>query len=129
MKTGRPKIEVDWKQVDKMLAIQCTAEEIGSVLGVSTDTISRRCEEENECTFAEYSRQKAGLGKISLRRSQFKLAEKNAAVAIWLGKQYLGQQDKYQHELSGPDGGPIDNKWSVEFVNPVKKDAETKDKQ
>jgi hypothetical protein len=26
-------------------------------------------------------------------------------MMIWLGKQILGQQDKYEH--TGPDGGPI----------------------
>ena len=30
---------------------------------------------------------------MSLRRTQFKLAEKNPTMAIWLGKQYLGQRD------------------------------------
>jgi hypothetical protein len=30
---------------------------------------------------------------MSLRRTQFKLAEKNATLCIWLGKQYLGQRD------------------------------------
>ena len=34
-------------------------------------------------------------GKASLRRTQFKIAEKgNANMAIFLGKQYLGQTDK-----------------------------------
>jgi hypothetical protein len=30
---------------------------------------------------------------MSLRRTQFRLAEKSAAMAIFLGKQYLGQSD------------------------------------
>ena len=33
-------------------------------------------------------------GFISLRRKQFELAEKSPAMAIFLGKQYLGQTDK-----------------------------------
>ena len=37
--------------------------------------------------------EKRGIGKISLRRAQFRLAEKNAAMAIFLGKNYLGQRD------------------------------------
>ena len=28
---------------------------------------------------------------------QFKLAEKNVAMAVWLGKQYLGQRDKVEN--------------------------------
>ena len=30
---------------------------------------------------------------MSLRRAQFRLAEKSAAMAIFLGKNYLGQSD------------------------------------
>lgn len=33
--------------------------------------------------------------KIRLRRNQLKLSEKSAAMAIFLGKQYLGQTDEY----------------------------------
>ena len=35
---------------------------------------------------------------------QFKLAEKNAGMAIWLGKQYLGQSDDPAGEH---DGAPV----------------------
>ena len=33
---------------------------------------------------------------MSLRRTQFKLAEKNPTMAIFLGKQYLGQRDNIE---------------------------------
>lgn len=32
--------------------------------------------------------------KIKLRQNQLNLSEKSAAMAIWLGKQYLGQHDE-----------------------------------
>ena len=35
---------------------------------------------------------------MSLRRTQFKLAEKNPTMAIFLGKQYLGQRDNIEVE-------------------------------
>ena len=35
---------------------------------------------------------------MSLRRMQYKLAEKNTAMAIFLGKQYLGQKDNIEVE-------------------------------
>ena len=94
-KMGRPEIEIDWKTVDKLCLIQCTAEEIASVLGCSSDTIERRCKKEYEITFAEYIRQKAQGGKASLRRKQWSAADGgNVTMLIWLGKQYLGQADK-----------------------------------
>ncbi len=47
-------------------------------------------------TFAERFKQRSSEGKISLRRRQWKLSEKNVAMAIFLGKQYLGQSDKQE---------------------------------
>ena len=38
---------------------------------------------------------------MSLRRIQYKLAEKNTSMAIFLGKQYLGQRDNV--EVKNPE--------------------------
>lgn len=86
-KPGRKKIEIDYDTVEKLAHIQCTKEEIASFLGCSVDTLDRRPE------FAEHYKKGLEGGKSSLRRIQFKLAEKNSAMAIFLGKQYLGQRD------------------------------------
>lgn len=53
---------------------------------------------------------------ISLRRKQFKLADTSAPMAIFLGKQVLGQKDTTAHELSGPNQGPIE--FDVQKLNP-----------
>ena len=50
---------------------------------------------------------------------QFRLAEKSYAMAIWLGKQYLGQTDKV--ELGQSQG---DNGIKVEMVAPSAEDLE-----
>ena len=92
---GRPRIEVDWSTVNKLLAIHCTAEEIAGYLEISADTLSRACQREHKMDFAEYSAEKRQAGKISLRRRQFQAAESgNITMLIWLGKQWLGQADK-----------------------------------
>ena len=45
-------------------------------------------------TFAEYRNQNGMMAfKIKLRRNQLQLSEKSAAMAIWLGKQLLGQAE------------------------------------
>ena len=44
-------------------------------------------------SFSEVFRQKREGGKASLRRMQWRLAERNAAMAIFLGKNILGQRD------------------------------------
>lgn len=93
----RPQFEIDFKVLEGMLRIQCTEEEIASVLGTSIDTISRKCKAHYGLTFAEVKKKHFGLGRISLRRTQFKHAETNCSMAIFLGKQYLGQSDKVEH--------------------------------
>jgi hypothetical protein len=94
---GPKKIQVDWELVDNLCQIQCTGEEIASTLGISYDTIERRCKEDHKEKLADYIKKKAEGGKASLRRMQYKAAEKgNPTMLIWLGKQYLGQSDKQE---------------------------------
>lgn len=104
---GQPKIEVDWDQVNRMAYIQCTAKEICQVLGISEDTLSRRCKEEHGVNTADYLNQKGAGGRMSLRRKQFETAMSgNVTMMIWLGKQYLGQKDKLDQDVTS-DGKPI----------------------
>lgn len=107
-KMGRPPKEIDKKEFEGLLAIQCTLEEVTAFFdiklgGCSEDTIQRWCKKEYGETFAVVSAKKRNYGKISLRRSQFRLAEKNATMAIFLGKNYLGQADKIEQTINTID--------------------------
>ena len=94
-KMGRPKKEIDKGQFEKLCGLQCTLEEVCGYFGVEDDTLNRWCKETYDGkTFSEIFKVKRGAGKISLRRYQFQLAETNPTMAIWLGKQYLGQSDQ-----------------------------------
>lgn len=97
-KMGRPKIVIDWDQFDGLCKLQCTLREIAEYFSCSEDTIENRVEQEKGCRFSEYFAQKRVGGLISLRRTQFQLAESNPALAIFLGKNYLGQSDKLDVE-------------------------------
>lgn len=98
---GRPKLvlnDTGKAVITNMAAIMCTDEEIAACLGVSIDTLTR---EENAAAFAECKEKGAGNGKKSLRRIQFEIAKKgNAAMAIWLGKQWLGQKEPERQETT-----------------------------
>ena len=100
---ARPRIEIDRDQFQKLCAIQCTLSEIASWFKCSEDTIERWCKRTYRQTFADAFKTYSADGKISLRRIQFRMAEKSTAMAIWLGKQYLGQADKVemQSEANG----------------------------
>ena len=93
-----PRKEIDYVVVEKLASIQCTQEEIANFLEMSVRTLQR--DEE----FCRIYKKGQDNGKMSLRRYQFKLAEKNTAMAIFLGKQYLGQRDVIEtdntHEIS-----------------------------
>ena len=100
---GRTQIQIDSTLFEKLCGLQCTLEEISGVLGCSEDTVERWCKRTYSQTFAEAYKKHSAGGKMSLRRYQFELAKKNASMAIWLGKQYLGQRDVVQVE-SQADG-------------------------
>lgn len=100
-KKGRPKIPINWEEFDKLCGLQCTLLEIAEWFGCTDDTIENRVKEVHGMLFSEYFTIKAAKGKIALRRAQFQLATKFPAMAIFLGKNYLGQSDKYEHETKG----------------------------
>lgn len=91
---GRPPAQIEQRQFEALCAIQCTEEEICSVIGVDEATLIKWCKATYGETFSKVYKIKKLGGKASLRRMQWKLAEKSAPVAIWLGKQYLGQYEK-----------------------------------
>lgn len=96
MQMGRPQKEIDQTEFEKLCAIQCTRDEICGWFHVSEKTLDSWCMRTYGKLFSPVFAEKRGMGKISLRRAQFQLAQKNAAMAIWLGKQYLDQKDKIE---------------------------------
>lgn len=106
---GRPRKEIDSDQFEKLCGLQCTLAEISGWFGCSEDTIERWCKRTYSAGFADAFKRYSQSGKISLRRYQFKIAEKNAAMAIFLGKQYLGQRDFIETPASEiPDDGFVE---------------------
>ena len=95
---GRPQLilnENGKEAIEKLAMIHCTDEEISDFLGVSVDTLTNS---NNKGTFTECKKRGMSKGNVSLRRTQFKLAEKSATMSIFLGKQYLGQRDNFEEE-------------------------------
>ena len=90
---ARPSTKIDKEQFEKLCALMCTEEEIAGFFDCSVDTINRFCKRVFSLSFADAFKKCSSLGKIGLRRNQFKIAESNATMAIFLGKQYLGQRD------------------------------------
>lgn len=104
---ARPRIEINKEQFEKLCSIQCTSSEIAGYFDCSESTIERWCKREYKENFDEVFAKKRGIGKISLRRSQFRMAETNPTMAIWLGKQYLGQTERQEVNVSLNDDETI----------------------
>ena len=85
--------DINEAELEKLAMLQCTDEEIAAWFGVTTRTIERRRRDPKFVALMERGRNK---GKISLRRQQMKLVEQgSSSMAIFLGKNYLGQSDSF----------------------------------
>ena len=120
-KVGRPKTNIDKSNFEKLCQMQCTLEEIAGFFDCCDDTINNWCKEVYDDNFSGVYKKKSMAGKISLRRNQFKIAENNASMAIFLGKQYLGQRDNI--EVEHKDLSKIE-----ELLNKIDKEANNDNK-
>lgn len=92
---GRPLKPIDWEEFEKLCGLQCTQSEIASWFKIDTETLSNRTKANYEEDYSTVYKRFSEHGKCSFRRLQLKLAQKNASMAIFLGKQqqWLGQTD------------------------------------
>ena len=98
---GVPKKEIDIEAFEKLCAIQCTKIEICEYFRITDKTLDRIMLEHYKLSFSEVFGQKRGVGLISLRRAQYQLAteDRNPAMLIFLGKNYLSQADKKELDV------------------------------
>lgn len=106
-KMGRPKIQIDKDKFEKLCGLQCTLIEIACFFDCSEDTIENWCKKTYNKTFSDVFDIKRCHGKMSLRRTQWKMAETNPTMAIFLGKQYLGQSDRQEVKVQQNDDDSI----------------------
>lgn len=70
------------------------------MLDVTDKTLETWCKRTYKCGFSEIFRQKKESGKVSLRRSGFRMAQENASVHIFYAKNYLGMSDTVQQNIN-----------------------------
>lgn len=89
---SRPLLPIDEELVLSLASIMCSNKEIAAIVGCCVDTLTDR--------FSDILDKGRQTGRTTLRREQFKAAVGgNVVMLIWLGKQYLDQQDKTQISL------------------------------
>jgi hypothetical protein len=91
-KPRKPRKTIDYEAIEKLGMLQCTHEEIAAFLNVSTSFLA------HDRKFLRLHKMGLQKGRMSLRRHQWRaLEEGNTTMLVWLGKQYLGQRDRFEH--------------------------------
>ncbi len=94
--------------------LNCTEIEIAAYLGISERTLRKRLKDPACSEVVARGRAK---GRISVRRAQMRLLDDgNATMAVWLGKQMLGQKDSSPAARAGGE-----NKISIEVIDALHK--------
>jgi hypothetical protein len=92
---GRPKVEINLEELERLSALNCTMPELAAYFKVPLRTLEDRFTNDSKVRMCiERGRE---IGKLSIRRKQLQIMNETNSVpmAIWLGKQLLGQRDKH----------------------------------
>jgi len=94
-RTGRPQIEIDKEEFEKLCGFQSTLQEITGWFKCSEKDIESWCKRTYKAAFSDIYQKLSTDGKSKLRRAQYQKAlEGNVTMLIFLGRQYLDQKDK-----------------------------------
>ena len=100
-KMGRPKKDVNWKLIDKLLESQCPTTEITGRTGMSRDKLEEVSMRDFDVTWEIYSIAKRDSGLSKLREKQFELAlEGDKTMLKWLGTAVLNQSEKLEKNVN-----------------------------
>jgi hypothetical protein len=93
---GRPKANIDWAVVKKLLQSGCTAVEVCAYLGVDKQTMYNRCLVDNNLDFSTFYRQSKSKGDALIKVKLFDKAmnSENPAYLIFMAKARLKMTDK-----------------------------------
>lgn len=96
-KRGPAPTQINWDEFDKLVSFQCTQEEIAAFFDITVETLDAACIRDLGQKLSALWDKRKFLGKVKLRKIQFKIAESGgpgaATMAIFLGKRILGQTD------------------------------------
>lgn len=115
---GIHKLTIDRKEFEDLCRFQCSKSEIAYFFRMSIEDLESVVAEEYGDKFDVVYRKYAQAGKCDLRRYQFQLAQTNAQMAIWLGRQYLGQRDDFN--ITDGELSPL----KIEYVQQDKESAD-----
>lgn len=99
-KRGHPPFPIDWTKVDNFLIAGASGIQIAAVLGCHQETLYEACKREKHMLFSDYSICKYEKGNAMLLGVQYDMAiKRDRTMAVWLGKNRLGQTDKIDSKI------------------------------
>lgn len=91
------KVNIDWKTLDALLQFKVTLKFCAEYLGVSIDSIQRRCKEEKLMTFEEYHQSKLARTATKLQQKAIEMAlGGDRTMLIFCLKNLAGWADKVE---------------------------------
>jgi len=97
---GRPKLELDEAEMERLAKAQCSNVRIAAAVGCDEGTLRGR--------FSELLTRWRNLGKINLEVAMMQKAlDGNVPMQIHLSKQYLGHSDRARIEVSEAPADPL----------------------
>lgn len=116
-KMGRPLIDIDMDQLGALCRMKPTQEDCAAFFKCSTDTIANKIKEATGLTFSEFRDQNMVHTRFDLVRKAIKKAEQSDTMHIFCLKNLCDWGDKQSVELSGPNGGAIEQSLKVEPID------------
>ena len=120
------RLVIDLEEVEELAALNCTLAEAAAWFGVSVSTLSRRLKEP---AYRKAWDRGTGKGRVNLRRAQLNLAERSATMAIFLGRQILGQTGPEKTADGARDSKPGGNTARDEIARRIAGIATRADKK
>lgn len=100
-RTGRPRVPIDFNQLDKLLELHLSLEDVANFFDCSVDSIKRAVKREKKKTFALYSQQKSLKGKMLLMDRFWDGVKKgNTSLIIFGLKNRCGWHDNIQNTIA-----------------------------
>lgn len=99
---ARPHKEIDTDNFKKLCGMQCTLSEIAGFFDCCEDTIENWGKRALKQSFSDAYKKYSASGKISLRRAQFRLAEKNPRWRSGSGSNTSGRGTKTSGHKQSP---------------------------
>lgn len=94
---------VNFELFEDLCGLQCTQQDICHVMKIDEKTLCKAVLSHYKIPFSQAYKKLSGEGKCSLRRNQFNLSKTNSSMAIFLGKNWLGQTDERKDTLPPND--------------------------